>query len=113
MAVVNTEFIDEISASESFNAAACMNCGVCTAVCPMGLDLLPRQLFRYAVVGVEEKILKHQETIFSCLMCRMCDCRKCEHYFFVQNCPAGVKITENVRTLRRYINRTVLGLSRV
>ena len=103
MAVVNTKFIDEIGASGSFNAAACMNCGVCTAVCPMGLDLLPRQLFRYAVIGVEEKILEHQETIFSCLMCRMCE----------QNCPAGVKITENVRTLRGYINRTVFGLSRV
>ena len=103
MAVVNTKFIDEISALGSFNAAACMNCGVCTAVCPMGLDLLPRQLFRYAVIGVEEKILEHQETIFSCLMCRMCE----------QNCPAGVKITENVRILRGYINRTVFGLSRV
>ena len=100
MAVINTKFIDEVSTSEKFNANACMNCGVCTAVCPMGLELLPRQLFRYVVIGVEEKIMEHQETIFSCLMCRMCE----------QNCPAGVKITENVRTLRGYINRTVFGL---
>jgi heterodisulfide reductase subunit C len=102
VAVVNTKFIDKVNSSESFNAAACMNCGVCTAICPMGLDLLPRQLFRYAVIGIEEKILEHQETIFSCLMCRMCE----------QNCPAGVKITENVRTLRGYFNRNVFGLSR-
>jgi len=103
MAVVNMKFIDKVNALGSFNAAVCMNCGVCTAVCPMGLDLLPRQLFRYTVIGVEEKILEQQETIFSCLMCRMCE----------QNCPAGVKITENVRILRGYINRTVFGLSRV
>jgi heterodisulfide reductase subunit C len=102
MPVLNTEFVDEVTSSQSFNAAACMNCGVCTAVCPMGLDLLPRRLFRYAVIGVEEKILEHQETIFSCLMCRMCE----------QNCPVGVKISENVRVLRGYINRTVFGLSR-
>ncbi len=102
MSDVNTKFIDELQSSRSFNAGACMNCGVCTAVCPMGLDLLPRQLFRYAVLGVEEEILEHQETIFACLLCRMCE----------ENCPAGVKITENVRTLRGYFNRTQFGLSR-
>jgi len=102
MTKVNSNFIDEIKTAESFNATACMNCGVCTAICPMGLDLLPRQLFRYVVIGVEEKVLENQETIFSCLMCKMCE----------QNCPAGVNITENVRTLRRYINRKVFGLSR-
>ncbi len=102
MLSVNTEFMDELGALESFNATACMNCGVCTAVCPMGLELLPRQLFRYVVVGAEEKILENQETIFSCLMCKMCE----------QNCPAEVKIAENVRTLRTYINRNVFGLSR-
>jgi len=99
---VNSKFIDDIKTAESFNASACMNCGVCTAICPMGLDLLPRQLFRYVVIGVEEKVLENQETIFSCLMCKMCE----------QNCPAKVNITENVRTLRKYINRKVFGFSR-
>lgn len=94
--------MDEIESSEEFNASACMNCGVCTAICPMGLDLLPRRLFRYVVVGIEEKVLENQEMIFSCLMCKMCE----------QNCPAGVKIAENVRTLRSYINRNVFELSR-
>jgi heterodisulfide reductase subunit C2 len=102
MTSVNSEFIDEIKTTESFNASACMNCGVCTAICPMGLNLLPRQLFRYVVIGVEEKVLENQETIFSCLMCKMCE----------QNCPAKVSIVENVRTLRRYINRKVFELSR-
>ena len=102
MIAANTDFVDEISTEEEFNAQACMNCGVCTALCPMGLDLLPRKLFRYAVIGAEEKIVEHQETIFSCLMCRMCE----------QNCPAGVRIAENVRILRGYINRTVFRLSR-
>ena len=102
MTRVDSRFIDEIKAAETFNATACMNCGVCTAVCPMGLELLPRQLFRYVVIGVEDKVLINQEVIFSCLMCKMCE----------QNCPAGVKIAENIRTLRGYINRKVFGLSR-
>jgi len=102
MGRVNTNLIDEIRTSESFNATACMNCGVCTAICPLGFELLPRQLFRYVVIGVEDKILENQETIFSCLMCKMCE----------QNCPAGVKIAENIRTLRVYINRKVFRLSR-
>ncbi|MFZ5981133.1 MAG: 4Fe-4S dicluster domain-containing protein [Candidatus Zixiibacteriota bacterium] len=102
MLSVNSEFIDELRTTESYNATACMNCGVCTAVCPMGLELLPRQLFRYAVIGIEEKVLENQEIIFSCLMCKMCE----------QNCPAEVKIAENIRTLRTYINRHVFGLSR-
>nr|MBN2277242.1 4Fe-4S dicluster domain-containing protein [candidate division Zixibacteria bacterium] len=102
MTRVDSKFIDEIKTSESFNASACMNCGVCTAVCPMGLDILPRQLFRYVIIGVEDRVLENQETIFSCLMCKMCE----------QNCPAGVNITENVRTLRTYISRKVFGLLR-
>ena len=99
---VDSEFIDEIKDNKVFNATACMNCGVCTAICPMGLDILPRQLFHFVILGVKEKVLENQETIFSCLLCKMCE----------QNCPAGVEIAENVRTLRGYINRRVFGLSR-
>ena len=102
MSRVDSKFIDKIKTTESFNASACMNCGVCTAICPMGLDLLPRQLFRYVVIGVEEKVLENQGTIFSCLLCKMCE----------QNCPANVKIVENIRTLRGYINKNVFELSR-
>jgi len=102
MARADSTFIDEIKTTKSFNASACMNCGICSAICPMGRDLLPRQLFRYAVLGIEEKILENQETIYSCLLCKMCE----------QNCPADVKIVENVRTLRNYINRKIFDLSR-
>jgi heterodisulfide reductase subunit C len=97
---VNTAFIDEFSRSGDFNAAACMNCGTCTGLCPHGLDILPRELFRYVVLGLKEKVLDHTETIYSCLLCRMCEA----------NCPGEVHITENVRTLRHYINRNVFKL---
>jgi heterodisulfide reductase subunit C len=102
MMVTDSEFITEIQSTNSFNATACLNCGICTAICPMGLDILPRQLFRYVVLGIEKKILENQETVYSCLLCKMCE----------QNCPAEVKIAENVRILRGYINKKIFGLAR-
>ncbi|MCK4594821.1 4Fe-4S dicluster domain-containing protein [bacterium] len=101
MARVSADFIEEVRAGD-FNAEDCMNCGVCTAVCPIGLELLPRQLFRYVVVGLEAKVIENTDTIFSCLLCRMCEV----------NCPAEVRITANVKFLRAYINRKVFKLMR-
>jgi len=99
-AVVDRGFADALRAEGAFDAEACMNCGVCSAVCPLGLDVLPRRLFRYAVLGLEERVLAETETIFSCLLCRLCE----------ESCPAGVHITENVRALRRHVDRVAFGL---
>lgn len=100
MALVNPHFISEVKRSEEFNASACMNCGVCSAVCPMGIELLPRKLFRYVLLGMEEKVRENSETIYSCLLCKMCEA----------NCPGGVHIAENVRSLRYYLNKKVYKL---
>jgi len=83
-----------------FNADACMNCGVCSAICPMELEVQPRVLFRYVLLGMEEQVKAETEHVFSCLLCKMCE----------ENCPWGVRIAANVRTLRHHINRTVHGL---
>lgn len=100
MAKVNPKFIEKVTASEEFNATACMNCGVCSAVCPTEIELLPRKLFRYALLGLEEKVLEHTEAIYQCLLCRMCEV----------NCTADVRIAENVRFLRSYISQEVFRL---
>lgn len=93
MVQVSPGFIEEVGKSKTFNASACMNCGVCSAVCPMGIELLPRKLFRYVLLGVEDKVRENSETIYSCLLCKMCEV----------NCPTGVHIADNVRTLRYYL----------
>jgi heterodisulfide reductase subunit C len=49
---------------------------------------------------MEEQVLQESETVYSCLLCKMCEA----------NCPAGVRIAENVRALRHHINRTSFGL---
>jgi len=98
--LVNTGLATELDRSEEFNADACMNCGVCSAICPMGVDVQPRRLFRYVLLGMEDRVRAETETVFSCLLCRMCE----------ENCPADVHIAENVRTLRHHIVHTVYGL---
>ncbi len=85
---------------EGFNAEACFNCGTCTALCPLDHKILPRKLFQEVRLGLEDKIRASIPQIFSCLLCRMCEV----------NCPQGVHITENMRTLRHLINRQVFDL---
>ena len=97
MTTLQPGLVDEVRQDASFNASACMNCGVCTAICPMSLDHLPREIFRYVLLGMKDEVLAHQETVFSCLLCKLCEV----------NCPAGVHITENVRALRHYFDRNV------
>lgn len=98
--LVRPELMDEVRRTGAFNAEACMNCGVCTAICPMGIEVLPRELFRHVLIGNEARVLEHTEAIYSCLLCRLCE----------QSCPAGVRITENVRALRHYVNTRSFGL---
>ena len=91
---------DQVAEGLSLDAAACMNCGFCTALCPMGTPHLPREVFRYVLLGMTEEVIRHQETVFSCLLCKLCEV----------NCPAGVHITDNVRALRHHFNRHVWRL---
>jgi heterodisulfide reductase subunit C len=92
-ALASAGMIRQLEAIGPFDAEACMNCGVCTATCPLGVDLLPRRLFRYAALGLEDRVIQSSEAIFSCLLCRACEA----------NCPAGVHITENMRVLRHWL----------
>lgn len=98
--VPDRDFLAEVSAGTGFDAQACLNCGVCTSICPMGIDMLPRRLFHLVVLGDREQVLRHTETVYSCLLCRLCEV----------SCPADVSITANVRALRHYLNQHVLGV---
>jgi heterodisulfide reductase subunit C2 len=97
MTKIDREFAEQFENAEDFNASACMNCGTCTGLCPIGLDVLPRRLFRYVLLGMEEKVRENIEPVFSCLLCGYCE----------ENCPSGVKITDNIKSVRNYFNRKV------
>jgi len=102
MLKTDSQFVECVKAGSEFNASACINCGSCTALCPLGLDLHPRTLFRYVLIGARGRVLENTNNIYSCLLCKMCE----------DNCPADVPIAENIRSLRNYINRDIFGLTR-
>jgi len=94
---VDASFVEQFENSSDFNAAACMNCGTCTGLCPIGLDVLPRKLFRYVLLGLEDKVGENIEPVFTCLLCGYCE----------ENCPSGVNITDNIVAVRKYFNDKV------
>lgn len=100
---VDPEFLSRLQLGGEFDARLCINCGTCTALCPLGMELMPRRLFRNALLGDREGVLGQTDAIYSCLLCRMCEA----------NCPAGIHIAENVRTLRTYVNRELYALGEV
>ncbi len=100
MIKVNDSAVRELRSRGRFDASKCFSCGTCTALCPVGLPILPREIFRYALLGAQEELIKRQDEIFSCLLCRMCE----------ENCPEGVGISGNIRLIRGLLNEKVLGL---
>lgn len=97
---VSTALAAGVKKVDGFDASACLNCGVCTAVCPLGYEILPRRLFRLVLLGLQEQLQEHVPQIYSCLLCRMCEA----------NCPAQVHIAENIRVLRTIAGRRRLQL---
>ena len=95
MAKVSSELAAKVKQSDHFNAEACYHCGTCTALCPLGHEILPRKLFREVMLGMEDRMRESIPKIYSCLLCKMCE----------ENCPADVHIAENVRFLRNHINK--------
>lgn len=93
VALVGAGLDERLKQLGTFDVERCMNCGVCTATCPLGIEALPRRIMRDALLGREERIEDAKEAIFSCLLCGACQA----------SCPAGVQITEDIRLLRRYL----------
>jgi heterodisulfide reductase subunit C len=93
--VLDPGLSDKLRQLGAFDAERCMSCGICTAICPMGISTLPRRVMRLAALGLEDEVRAQREAIFSCLLCRACEV----------SCPAGVHIADNVRLLRSWLLR--------
>jgi heterodisulfide reductase subunit C len=100
MVKVSSELAAKLKESEEFNAEACFHCGTCTALCPLGYEIVPRKLFREVMLGLEDKVKESIPEIYSCLLCRMCE----------EFCPADVHIAENIRYLRKHFNNVSFNL---
>jgi Fe-S oxidoreductase len=78
-------------------AAACYQCGLCSAVCPWGQVRSPeappvsvRQMVRAAQLGLSSEALPAGAPLWLCTTCRACEVR----------CPRGVPVTDVVLGLR-------------
>ncbi len=76
----------------------CMQCGLCTSLCPWRLvpgetseKFSIRKMLRLGQMGMEG--FEDEVILFACSTCGMCQ----------MNCPRGVKIIDNVRAMRTSI----------
>lgn len=86
--------------NKGFEASLCFNCGTCSAVCPLETGILPRELFRRALL--EENLEALAEIIYTCLLCGLC----------ASQCPQGVPIKKNLLILREELVSNVWKLER-
>jgi heterodisulfide reductase subunit C len=79
-------FINEIiSTPEGQRVLSCIQCGTCTATCPVNkiFEHSPRQIFLMLRNGMKKEVL-NDLTPWVCASCYKC----------TVNCPAQIKITE-------------------
>ena len=76
------------------DAKKCMQCGNCTAVCPLSTqdNTFPRKLIKYAQMGLDDKILASPEP-WLCYYCGECS----------DTCPRGADPGEAMMSMRRYL----------
>ena len=83
---------DIISSSEGARVLSCIQCGTCSATCPVfeAMDYPPRQIFALIREGMKDRVLL-SITPWICASCYKC----------TVNCPAKINITEVMYRLKR------------
>ncbi|MFX1282710.1 MAG: 4Fe-4S dicluster domain-containing protein [Promethearchaeota archaeon] len=92
--VVKPEVFSTIKKFGAFDVSACFSCGQCTVTCPLSVSgsEFPRKIIRYAVLGLEEKILSQTEP-WLCYYCGNCS----------TTCPSQAEPGEFMMATRRYL----------
>jgi Fe-S oxidoreductase len=84
----------EVQAYGAKDMDLCMQCGTCSASCPLsrGSDSFPRKIYRYLQLGLRDKLLASVEP-WLCYYCGECN----------QNCPRGAEPAETMMATRRWL----------
>lgn len=91
------EVSEAIAAMGGDTLTQCMQCGMCSGVCPwptVGSPFRTRKLIRMGQMGLEG--FESDEILYACTTCKAC----------VVNCPRQVKIIDVVRAMRAMIAET-------
>ncbi len=103
---VNPELISKLEAFGVKDAAACFNCGNCTAVCSLSSEIIPfpRKPIRYLQLGLQGKLMESPEP-WLCYYCGDCS----------ETCPRQANPGEVMMGLRRYLTALYdwTGISRL
>lgn len=85
------EVFENVDSAEEIKT--CMQCGVCAASCPLGLemDFSPRKIFAAVRAGARERVLGAKE-IFLCTSCYSCKVR----------CPRNIPVVDVMHGLAHY-----------
>jgi len=91
---IDPNLMKDLKAFGLKDANKCMQCGNCTAVCPLSTPEtpFPRKLIKYAQMGLKDKILKSPEP-WLCYYCGDCS----------DTCPRGADPGETMMVMRRYL----------
>jgi quinone-modifying oxidoreductase subunit QmoC len=83
---------DIVSSREGARVLSCIQCGTCSASCPLfeAMDYPPRQIFALIREGMKDRVLR-SITPWICASCYKC----------TVNCPAKINITEVMYRLKR------------
>ena len=85
--------IEEISGEAVFK---CMQCGSCSAGCPMHdrMDISPNQVWKLLQIGEVERV-RDSKTIWACFTCYTCGTR----------CPKGIDLAKVMEAVRQLLLR--------
>src|ERR1700690_679514 len=90
---VDRNLYPELQRFGATDISACFNCGVCSATCPLSVNgaSFPRQMSRYAQLGMRDKLLASPE-LWSCYGCSEC----------TDSCPTQADPASFMAAARRY-----------
>ncbi len=90
------EFVKKLEEISGENCHKCMQCGTCTAACPMAneMDVSPRRIMLLSNLGLKEKATA-ANTIWLCATCNSCQAQ----------CPRGINIPKIMEALRQMLLR--------
>jgi len=91
---VRPELRHEVAEFGGGDIDACMNCGNCTAECPLSRDetVFPRKIIRYLQLGLEDKLRESPEP-WLCYYCGECS----------ETCPREANPGETMMAARRWL----------
>jgi len=91
---VHPELYQEVSQFGARDMDVCMQCGNCSASCPLstGNDAFPRKIYRFLQLGLRHQLLASVEP-WLCYYCGECN----------TDCPRGAEPAETMMAVRRWL----------